>query len=316
MSNPIKTIFIGTSDFGVPSLEALVKDKDFDIVHIITRPDKPVGRKQILTPPPIKIFAQKYAIPTDQPAQISNFQFPISNPDLIVLIAYGQIIPAKLLVIPKYGAINIHGSLLPLFRGAACIAGPILAGHKTTGITIMKMDEGLDTGPVISQLTVPIEAGDTAGTLHDKLARLSGQFLPIILKQYIAGELVPRPQNDRAATYAPKLTKNDGHIDWSKPAEEIERFVRAMTPWPGAWSRIADRGSQIVKQLKILDVKNIPLEINDYKPGQIFKIENKLKVQCGQGALVINKLQLEGKKAVSGEEFIRGYKSIIGTILS
>ena len=314
MSNIIKTIFIGTPDFALPSLKALIKDPMFDVAAVITQPDKPVGRKQILTSPVVKTEAEKRNITVYQPKKISNFQLSTFNFELIVVIAYAQIIPEKILNLPKYGVINVHGSLLPKYRGAACIQWPIINGDKKTGVTIMKMDKGLDTGPVLAQRSIPIKANDTTGSLFDKIADLGAEILIPTLKDYIAGKIKPAPQDDSKANYVGRIKKADGQISWNKPAIEIERFVRAMTPWPGAQAQVESKKLK-VKSLKILKVRGLPLNINKYKPGEMFEHENGLAVQCGTDALIIEKIQLEGKKSCCGTDFIKGHKNYIGKTL-
>ena len=306
----IKTIFIGTPDFGIPALRALIKDEVFDVVAVITQPDKKTGRKQILTPPPIKLEAQKYKIPIYQPEKISRH--PIANIDLIVVAAYAQILPENILSTPKYGCLNIHGSLLPKYRGASCIQAAIMAGDKETGITIMKMDKGLDTGPILGQKAIPIENTDTAGTLFDKLSLLGAELLLPTLKDYIAGKILPLAQDDTTASYARRLKKEDGLINWSKSAEEIERFIRAMSPWPSAFCHeTRNTKHETGKTIKIIQSDDVPIKINKHKPGEFFVFENKLAVQCGQDALIIKKIQPEGKKIMSGEEFINGHKNLL-----
>ncbi|MFA4834008.1 MAG: methionyl-tRNA formyltransferase [Patescibacteria group bacterium] len=314
MSNqsPIKIIFAGTPDFAVPGFKAMLADKDFKILAVITQPDKPVGRKQILTPSTVKTEAQKNNIPVWQPDKIAEIKGEIkkSNPDLAVLAAYGQIIPQEILDIPCFGWINVHGSLLPRWRGAACVQAPILASDKKTGITIMKIEKGLDTGPILKQTEIKIDPEETAETLHDKLARLGAKILPGTIKEYIDGKIKPKPQDNQKASYAPTLKKEDGKINWQKKAEEIERMVRALTPWPRTWTNWQN------KIIKIVSISPTPLKINNHKIGQIFLYNSQLAVQCGKNALIIKKLQLEGKKETTAEEFLRGYKDIIGQILN
>jgi methionyl-tRNA formyltransferase len=309
--NKIKTIFIGTPDFAVPSLRALIKDEDFDVVAVITQPDKRVGRKQILTPPPVKVEAQKHNIVIHQPEKIFNLKYLILNlnPDIIIVIAYAQIIPESILEIPKYGVINIHGSLLPKYRGASCIQAAILNGDEKTGITIMKMDKTLDTGPILAQTEIGIALDDTAGSLYAKLSELGASILTSTLKKYIAGEIKPQPQDNSSASYVGLLKKEDGKIDWKKSAEEIEKHIRAMNPWPSAFAKIKN------KNLKIIEAENNILKINKHKIGELFLDNNKLAIQCGQDALIIKKLQLEGKKEMVTEEFLRGHKDLIGMLL-
>jgi len=314
MSNrePIKIIFAGTPDFAVPGFRALLNDENFKILAVITQTDKPVGRHQILTPPPIKTEAQKNNIPVWQPNKIADIKKEIkkANPNIAVLIAYGQIIPQEILDIPSFGWINVHGSLLPKYRGAACLQAPILSGDKKTGITIMKIEKGLDTGPILKQTEVKIELEETVETLHDKLSALGAEILTSTIKDYINGKIKPKPQDKEKASYAPTLKKEDGKINWQKKAEKIERMVRALNPWPGTWTKIKN------EKLKIKNMESGILPINKYKPGQIFLHNNKLAVQCGQDALIIKKLQLEGKKETTAEDFLRGYKDIIGKILN
>lgn len=308
----IRTIFIGTPDFGILSLKELIKDNQFDVVAVITQPDMHVGRKQILTPPPVKEVAQNYSLPVLQPKNISKITKDIKKlrPDLIVVIAYVQIIPEKILKIPKFGCINLHASLLPKYRGAAVIQAPILNGDKETGITIMKLDKGLDTGPILAQAVLNIKPNETAGTLYDKLSQLGSEQLITTLKKYIAGRIKPREQDESRAGYIGQIKKKDGLIDWSREAVEIERKIRAMTPWPSAWAYWNN------KMIKILQVQQKSLEINSYKPGKTFLYNGGLAVQCGKDALIIKKLQLEGKKEMTSEEFSRGQKDFIGTVLS
>jgi methionyl-tRNA formyltransferase len=313
--NPIKLVFAGTPDFAVPGFRALLNDKDFKILAVITQPDKPVGRKQILTPSPIKTEAQKNNIPVWQPDKIAEIKEKIkeANPDLVVLIAYGQIIPQKILAIPRLGWINVHGSLLPRWRGAACVQAPILTNDKKTGVTVMKIAKGLDTGPILKQTETKINTGETAEILHDRLSALGAEILPSTIKDYVNGKTNPKPQNNSEATHAPTLKKEDGKIDWQKKAEEIERMIRAFYPWPGTWTNW--QGESRVLGIKIISVSPTPLKINNYKVGQTFLHNGKLAVQCGQNALIIKKLQLEGKKETTAEEFLRGYKNIVGQIL-
>ncbi|HTW96734.1 MAG TPA: methionyl-tRNA formyltransferase, partial [Candidatus Methylomirabilis sp.] len=207
--NKLKIIFCGTPEFAVPTLRALIADADFEIVAVITQEDKPVGRKQTLTPPPVKVVAQEFNLKIFQPDKIKNIKDKIValKPDFIVVVAYGQIIPQSILDIPKYGCVNVHASLLPRWRGAAVIQAPILAGDTETGVTIMKMDAGLDTGPIIAQMKINILKNETAETLHDELAKLGAQMLPETLKAFARGEMELKKQDDKLATYARRLTK-------------------------------------------------------------------------------------------------------------
>lgn len=309
--NKTKIIFIGTSEFGLPAFNALIKENDFEIVLAVTQPDRPVGRKQIISQSPIKIAAEKNNITVLQPEHIINIREKIAliKADLIITIAYAQIIPESILNLPKYGCLNLHASLLPKYRGAAVIQAAILNGDEQTGLTVIKMDKGLDTGPILKQISTKISAADTAGTLHDKLSVISADFLIKAIKEYIRGKIVPQPQASGKSSYVKTLNKSDGLIDWSKPAIDLEKFVRAMSPWPTAWTWWQGR------QIKIISVQTKTIEINSYKPGKTFKYNNGLAVQCGQDALIIKKIQLEGKNELSSQEFLHGQKNFIGSIL-
>ena len=317
MKNKLKIIFAGTPDFAVPALQALMADADFELAAVITQEDKPVGRKQTLTPPPVKVFALANNIPVWQPKKLKDMAEDISklSPDFIIVVAYGKLLPESILAIPKYGCVNIHASLLPRWRGAAVIQAPILAGDTETGITIMKMDKGLDTGPIIAQMKVNVLKNETAETLHDELSKLGAKMLPETLKAFAAGKMELKKQDKNLMTYAPELKKEDGKIDWSKPALEIERKIRAFTPWPGTHSVFNYESSIINKTIKIIEVENRLLPINEYKIGEIFVDDKKMAVQCGNGALIIKRLQLDGGKPLSAEEFWRGHADFIGTIL-
>ncbi len=309
MSNQIKTIFIGTPDFALPSLKALINDPYFNVVAVITQPDKKQGRKQILTPPPVKTEASKNGIPVYQPEKISDFVFSDKDIDLIVVAAYAQIIPKKILDLPQYGCVNVHGSLLPYCRGAACVQQPIMDGRETTGVTIMLMDEKLDTGPIIGQKEILIEKNDTAGTMMVKLSSLGGEILPSLLKDYISGKIKPILQNSDQATYVKILKKENGRIDWNQPAGAVERFIRAMQPWPGAFSLIGN------KNIKFLKVNSTPLDTKRYQAGELFIDNGKLYVECGDMALEIRELQIEGKNPMTAGQFVCGYANLLRTIL-
>lgn len=309
---PINIIFIGTGDFGRPTLAALVKEKNFSIASVITAPDKKAGRKQLLTPPPIKSEAIKYNLPLLQPQKISDITNQIGDltPDIIVVAAYAQLLTPKILDIPPLGCLNIHGSLLPKYRGAACVQAAIQNGDKESGITIIKMDAGLDTGPILGQAVVPFTAEDTAGSLSDKLAAAAPALLISAINKYSRQVIKPIAQDDKLASYVKKLTKEDGKIDWGKSAVDLERYIRAMFPWPGAFTFTPDK-----KMLKIISADKIPLPLNDHSIGKLFLIGSQLAVQCGHDSLVINKLQLAGKKEMTAGNFLLGHHQLIGTVL-
>lgn len=306
-----KISFIGTASFGLPAFKALTEDTNLEIVLVITQPDKPLGRKQIITPSPIKLEAEKNNLTVLQPEHIIDIREKISllKPDLIIVAAYAQLIPEAILALPKYGCLNLHASLLPKYRGSAIIQAAILNGDKQTGLTVIKMDKGLDTGPIVAQTALAVSDEDTAGMLYNKLSEAGADFLLDAIKKYLAGEITPTAQNSDQASYAKELTKSDGLINWAKPAEFIERFIRAMNPWPMAWTW------QNGQQVKIIAAQKEPLEINSYKPGKTFKYNSGLAVQCGRDALIIKELQLAGKNALKSQEFLRGQKDFIGSIL-
>ena len=310
-SNKTKIIFIGTAAFGLPAFAALLEDENFEIALVVTSTDKPVGRKQLMVSSPIKLAAQKKDITVLQPVSIIEVTHKIAllNPDLIVVAAYSQLIPEEILNIPKFGCLNLHASLLPKYRGSAIIQAAILNGDDETGLTIIKMDKGLDTGPIIAQIKVKIDPEDTAGTLYDKLSETSADFLVDTVKGYLAGKITPVPQDASQGSYAKELSKSDGLIDWNKSAKNLDRFIKAMSPWPMAWTWWQG------KQVKIISAQTETIEINSYKPGKTFKYNSGLAVQCGQDALIIKKLQLEGKNELESAEFLRGQKDFIGNML-
>jgi methionyl-tRNA formyltransferase len=307
----IKVIFVGTPEFAIPSLQSLLRNTDFKVEAVITQPDMPVGRKQVLTAPPVKLLAQECGIPVLQPQKISQItdQIRALQPDVIVVVAYAQIIPESILNIPKYGCVNVHGSLLPKYRGASVIQAAILNNESKSGITIMLMDTNLDTGPILSQTEISLDKNITADQLYDQLSALGGKNLTHTLKEYISGKIKPQAQDNSQASYVRQLKKQDGLIDWTKSAAEIECFIRAMNGWPSAWTWVKG------KQLKIINVQRQPIEINAQKPGKTFTYNNGLAVQCGQDSLIIFGLQIEGKKEMTTQEFLNGNKDFVGSIL-
>lgn len=307
----IKTIFVGTPEFALPALKALSRDTDFLVKAVITQPDMPSGRKLIPAPPPVKELALRYKLEVLQPQKIIQVLDVLRamGPDVIVVAAYAQIIPEAILNLPKYGCINIHPSLLPKYRGASPVHAAILNGDQTTGVSIMLMDKTFDTGPILAQEKLAIAANETTLSLLEKTAELGAKLLTPTIKQYIKGQIQPLPQDNSQASYIHMFEKKDGLIDWTKSAAEIERLVRALGHWPSAWTWIKG------KQLKIIEVASEPLDFNTYKPGKTFVYNNSLAVQCGQDALLIKHLKLEGKNTISGAAFVRGYKDLLGAVL-
>ena len=282
-NNEIKIIFIGTPEFGAVVLERLCK-ANLRPILAITAPDKPVGRKQILTPPPVKVLAQKYNIPVLQPEIISGGPTSLQiwgKSELIVVASYGKILPKEILEIPKHGSLNVHPSLLPKYRGAAPIQSAIMNGDKETGVTIMLMDEQIDHGPIIAQKKTAVGSNETYFQLHDRLAELGASLLIDTIPDWIGGKIRLAPQDENKATYTKILTKEDGEINWEKSPQEIDRQIRALNPWPGVYT------VQQKKRIKILRAR----------------IEN--------GKLLIEQIQPEGKKPMTFEDFKRGHSGRI-----
>lgn len=306
---------MGTPDFAVPALEALIKSDFIEVIAVVTNPDRPVGRKQIMTPPPVKVLAEKYGVPVLQPDRIKKPEWVEKikelNPELIVVAAFGQIIPKEILDIPKYKTLNIHGSSLPLLRGPSPIPYAILEGHKKTGNTIMLVDERMDHGPILAQEELGIAEKETAETLFEKMAKMGAELLMKTLPLWIDGKITPREQDHKKATYCKIITKEDGRIDWSDNAENIERKIRAFTPWPGTFCFFQDQnGDQ--KRLKIIEADIA--ECGDKTPqetGILFIKNNDILVQTSKDCLKLIKLQPEGKNPLSAEEFINGYKYLL-----
>ena len=307
---------MGTAELSCASLEKLAGT--FSVVAVVTQPDKPKGREMKLQFSPVKILAGKLQLPVLQPAKARDEQF-ISGlrglkPDLIVVVAYGQILPQAILDLPKFGCLNVHTSLLPKYRGASPIQSAILNGDAETGATIMKMDAGLDTGEIISQLRTPISPEDNSQTLHDKLAQLGAELLAETIPDYVAGTILPQPQPAEGASYAAKIKKEDGEIDWSEPAEKILNRLRAFTPWPGAFTflrnaehRSAGRAMLGASKPQMLKIWKAEVVEKSGPAGEIlFADKNGIVVACGKNALRILELQREGGRRLSASEFLAG----------
>lgn len=315
-----RTIFFGTSQFGAIILERLFRAHIVPLL-VVTTPDKPAGRKQLLTPPPVKVTAQEFGIPVIQPEKLdqdTRYKIQDTNPDLIIVASYGKILPQELLDVPKQGSLNVHPSLLPMYRGSAPVQAALLNGDEKTGVTIMLMDEKMDHGMILVQTEFPI--GNVLFAypeLHDKLAEIGGDLLAKTIPLWVAGKIRATPQDDSKATYTRQLIKEDGRIDWSKPAVYIERQVRALQPWPGTFCKIkaqSQKSKNTKQNLKIL--KADVIENMQGQPGKTFLAPGKkLGVYTGNGALLIEELQLEGKKPVSSKEFLLGHKDILNNKL-
>ena len=280
-------IFCGTPKAVIPIVENLRQQADFNLSAIITQPDKPAGRGLKITAPPVAVYAGQHDILLIQPKKITEIADKIAalKPDYIVVAAYAQLIPKKILDIPKYGCINIHGSLLPRWRGASCVQAAILANDKQTGPTIMRMVQKLDAGPVIWQSAFDIMQTDNSAQILNKIAKIAAQALPNVLRRHALNELPEHGQNEQLATYAPLLQKNDGRIDWTKSAHEIDRLARAMHPWPSAWSELNINGKtkQIILRPPIKVIKND----SGHACGTIYKIENSYAVICADGVIML-----------------------------
>ena len=305
---------MGTPEFAVPSLERLILNQ-YQVVAVYTQPDKPAGRGRSPASPPLKRAALTWTLPVMQPVGLKRAEVVAQlaglHPDVIVVAAYGQILPQSVLDIPSYGCINIHPSLLPRFRGASPVAAAILAGDEFTGVSIMRMDTGLDTGPILSRAQISISPQDTTGSLTTKLSLIAAQLLLEVLPCWSGGELTPQPQNEAEATYSSPISKDEGEIDWHLPAIDIWRRVRAFHPWPGCYTKWQG------KQLKIIETVPLPGEAS-FEAGRVAALSKEgvaFGVHTGDGILGVLKVQLEGKRAMSAAEFLRGQRQLIGAIL-
>lgn len=306
-----KIIFMGTPDFAVPGLKALASDSRFEILTVVTQEDKPVGRKQELTFPAIKKAALDLGLPVLQPKKLKEIVTDLQNlePDFIVVIAYGQILSTTVLSIPKVACINVHASLLPKYRGSACLQAPILNGDDKAGITVMLMEKSLDTGDILKQAAIDLQGNESLEYIHDTLSELGAKILGDTLIDLAEGKIVPQKQDDSLSSYVKEIDKSDGEINWQKTALEIERQIRAYNPWPSAFSHLEG------KLLKIFKAQIIENTDNNLEIGQIFEQNGGLAIKCGQNALLILELQLEGKKAMDAKSFLAGNKQVIGKIL-
>jgi len=307
----MRIVFIGTGEIGVPTLQALLKS-EHEVVGVATQPDKPVGRSQSIKPPPIKKALSGTKVPVLQPAHIKDRQaieeIRALKPDVIVVMAYGQILPRGVLEIPKITCLNLHASLLPRWRGAAPIQAAIAAGDPETGITVMYMDEGLDTGDLLLQREIKIRSNEKGSTLHERLAKIAPEALLESLRLLADGNAPRTPQDNALATHAPKLTREDGRINWKQPAEGIERRIRAFNPWPGAFAMLADKNGREIR------LKIFAAHIVDHKgkPGEVLCADKRgLIVATGEKSISLYKVQLEGKAWMTGQDFIRGHARLL-----
>jgi len=309
-----RVVFMGTPEFAVPSLKALHQHDAFDVVGVVTQPDRPAGRGKQVRELEVKQAAKALGLPIFQPKTLRTDEafahLEAWQPDVIVVAAFGQILRQNVLDLPPYGCINVHASLLPRWRGAAPIQYAIRAGDKESGVTIMKMDAGLDTGPIFAMKSVPIEEGETASSLHGKLSVLGAELLPDTLLAYVNGETTPTPQPYEGVTLAPSLNKKEGHIDWSMSAAEIDRLVRAFDPWPGAYTFINDR------RLKVLGGQPKAANVSNTDPGTLVEADDGLGVVTGGGLYLLENVQPAGKQPMSSEAFKNGHPDVVGQKLN
>ncbi len=305
-------VFMGTPGFAIPSLTMLIAS-DNTIAGVVTQPDRPSGRGKKLTPPPVKTLALQHALPVLQPERVKEENFiqwlKSKKPDLIVVVAFGQILPPKILKIPSHGCINLHTSLLPQYRGAAPINWALINGEKKTGVSTILMSEWMDTGDIFLQMETIIEEKEDALTLSNRLSTLGAKLLLETISQLKRGGLTPTPQNHSKVSYAPLLKKEDGHIDWRKNAQDIHNQIRGTLPWPGAFTYLDN------KRLKIFNSVVIDEE-NRGSPGMIFQVgEEGIKVATGKECLLLTEVQLQGRRRMNAADFIKGHPIPIGTSL-
>ncbi len=307
MPNSKRIVFAGTPEFAVPVLRRLI-DNGLNLVGVYTQPDRPSGRGRRISRSPVKLLAIEYALPVMQPVTFKEAavcrEFRMLRPDIMIVAAYGQILPTSILDVPKYGCLNVHASLLPRWRGAAPVARAIEAGDTTTGITIMLMDAGMDTGAVIAKSEINVDHSDNSVTLMEKLAALGAEVLLRCLPDYLSGELTPVPQDEVHATYAPKLKKSEAPIDWARSAEDIRNKIRALNPWPVAHTK--HQGNRI----RVLEAE-ITNDTDTGAPetcGSVCRVDKRgIAVACGQGMLRLTKLQRDHGKPLPARDFLNGY---------
>lgn len=303
----MRIVFLGTGDIGLPTLRFLLAESRHDLVAVVTQPDKPVGRRQTLTPPAVKTLALAHSVPVFQPERIRHFVEPLRElqADVFVVIAYGQILPQSVLNVPSVACLNLHASLLPKYRGASPIQAAVLAGDSETGMTVMHMDAGLDTGDILRMERILIPSTMTGGQLHDQLAELGPVALAPALDLLQQGTAPRIPQDATLATHTKKLTREDGLLDWSQPAQAIERRILAFDPWPGTSAILTTQEG--AKSLKIFPSVHVLKEFGGH-PGELLAAgPDTLKIACGNGALEVSSLQLEGKRRMNVREFLQGH---------
>lgn len=306
----IKVVFFGTGAFAAQILKKISEDADFRVIHVITAPDKPAGRKMTLIAPAVKTLSEQLGIKVVQPSSLKEFDLPeLSQADLGVVAEYGFIIPKRILDQPQYGTVNLHGSILPKLRGASPIQTAIMNGEDKTGVTLMLMDEKMDHGPIISMSETNIRPDENKDQLFSRLSVIAAELLLKSVPKFISGEIIPIPQNHEQATFCRIISRDDGKIDFSKTASEIYNTFRALSPWPGIWTQIGG------KRLKLSKIMVSSAEIGSLKPGQIKIVANRIYIGCADQPIEVLELQLEGKKMLPPKEFINGMRDLNGTIL-
>ena len=307
--NSLDVVFAGTPDFSVPALEAIA-ESDHRVVGVITNPDRPAGRGKEPRPPAVKKAALGHDIEVFQPETMTGDEaadrLASWEPDVMVVAAYGQILPERILEIPRFGCLNIHASLLPKYRGAAPINWAIVRGEEETGVTIMQMDAGLDTGPMLTRESVEIGEYQTAQQLHDELAELGAEMIVEALDRLESGSLEATPQNDEESSYAPMLSKSDGEVDWTQPARRVADHIRGMNPWPGAFSHHRRDGDSERIKFHLAE----PVE-GSGEPGEVLEADpssGRLVVACGEGAISCLEIQAPGRKKMEAADFLNGYE--------
>ncbi|HAV63025.1 MAG TPA: methionyl-tRNA formyltransferase [Verrucomicrobiales bacterium] len=310
----LRVIFMGSAELACNSLQALRADRRTEMLAVVTQPDKPKGRALKLSPTPVGALAESLGLPLHKPKRARDPEFIETlrelRPDLIVVVAYGQLLPQSLLDVPRHGCLNVHTSLLPKYRGAAPIQWAIVDGEPETGVTIMQMDAGLDTGPILSQARTPITADDTAAALHDRLATIGARLLIDTIPGYVSGELKPCPQPAEGVSVARKISKEDGRIDWSRPARAIFNQIRGFDPWPGAFTTLPLGGQPRLLKLWRARV----FENTSGTPGNVITAgADGVQIGCGSGALLVTELQLEGGRRMPVRDFLIGHPLAVGT---
>jgi len=311
----LRIVFMGTPELAAVSLRALLASAEFQVAAVVTQPDRPKGRHLKLQFSPVKDLAVEHGLPVLQPQRAREAEFLMRLgeivSDLIVVAAFGQILPQRILDLPKHGCVNVHTSLLPRYRGAAPIQWAIMNGETETGVTIMKMDAGMDTGPILTQATTPIGPSEDAQTLHDRLAAMGASLLLKTIPDYVSGKIQPSPQPVEGVSYAPKIKKTDGLIDWTQPAVSICNRVRGLAPWPGAYTYLPPQ-----PHAELLKIWKAETTEDADTPGAILRADKSgLVVACGRGALRILELQREGGKRLTAQDFRAGHKVAVGSIM-